>query len=246
MTIEAVLWDLDGTLVDSEPVHLESLEEVLHEEGLSVPPDLQEWLIGRTVQQAYETIVERIGLTLPCDTLVQRIYAAYGRRSRMLKARPHAMDIFRSLARQGVAQAIVSNSDRIIVNLNLHAVDLTHPDLVSISRNDIRKGKPDPEGYRRAAWLLGIEPASCAVVEDSPTGAVAGLAAGMHVFAWPDPATTKQAFPTGIRIAETGEELAEQLSVSIRTREPQSVINKTGGSPLPAGFWLREGNIERP
>ncbi len=61
----------------------------------------------------------------------------------------------------------------------LGLVGLTRPGSITVARNDVRRGKPDPEGYLRAAWLLEMAPADCIVVEDSPSGAAAGLAAGM-------------------------------------------------------------------
>lgn len=93
---------------------------------------------------------------------------------------------FLQLRAEGYAQAIVSNSDRLIVDANLDAVGLDEPGMVTVSRNDVRTGKPAPEPYLRAAWLLQIEPGRCQVVEDSLTGAKAGLAAGMRTLFWPE------------------------------------------------------------
>lgn len=70
-----------------------------------------------------------------------------------------------------------------------------------MSRNDVRQGKPDAEPYLRAAFLLGIAPVDCVVVEDSPTGAAAGIAAGMTVLAWPEPHLGDLRFPAGVRLA---------------------------------------------
>ncbi len=74
----------------------------------------------------------------------------------------------------------MSNSDRAIVDVQLRLAGLSRPGLVTVSRNDVRTGKPDPEGYLRAAYLLNTAPAECLVVEDSLSGAAAGLAAGMR------------------------------------------------------------------
>jgi HAD superfamily hydrolase (TIGR01509 family) len=90
-----------------------------------------------------------------------------------------ALQVWRQAEAQGLAQAVVSNSDRAIVDANLREVGLTRPGQVTISRNDVRQGKPSPEGYLRAAWLLGVDPTEALVIEDSASGAAAGLAAGM-------------------------------------------------------------------
>ena len=84
-----------------------------------------------------------------------------------LKPRPGALEIFRDLQRAGVVQAVVSNSDRLIVDANLGAVGLVEPGMKSVSRNDVREGKPLPEPFLRAAWLTGIDPAETFVMEDS-------------------------------------------------------------------------------
>lgn len=212
MTLGAVLWDLDGTLIDSEPVHIAALCDVLVQEALPVPAQLHEWLIGMGAREVHELLVGRLGLALSYPALVGRKHAAYRRRSEELRARQGGVEIFEALAGSGVRQAIVSNSDRVLVDLNLHAVGLSVPDLVSISRNDVRCGKPDPEPYLRAAWLLGVAPSACTVVEDSPTGAASGLAAGMRVVVWPEPAGVgAAAFPTGTELVDSAQALGELL-----------------------------------
>ncbi|TIV56214.1 MAG: HAD family phosphatase, partial [Mesorhizobium sp.] len=71
-----------------------------------------------------------------------------------------------------------SNSDRLIVDANLSAVGLVYPGMHTVSRNDVRQGKPHGEPFLRAAYLAGVDPADAVAVDDSVTGAMAGLAAG--------------------------------------------------------------------
>jgi len=72
------------------------------------------------------------------------------------------------------------------VNANIRVLGLEEPGFISVSINDVVRGKPDPEPYERAATLLGLKPQQCIAVEDSPTGAQAALAAGTHLIAWPE------------------------------------------------------------
>lgn len=212
MTIAAVLWDLDGTLVDSEPVHTAALVDVLVHERLAVPEDLHESLLGLSARQVHQWLVERLGMALSYEDLIARKHDAYRSRRGELRPRPGSRLLYDRLARRGLRQAIVSNSDRVLVDLNLHAVGLTVPDLVSVSRNDVRCGKPDPEPYQRAAWLLGATASACIVVEDSPVGAASGLAAGMQVVVWPNPDDADAAeFPLGVTHVDTAESLAALL-----------------------------------
>ncbi len=85
-----------------------------------------------------------------------------------------------------MAQAVVSNSDRLVVDANLRTVGLAHAGMKTVSRNDVREGKPHAEPFLRAAWLAGVDPGRAVVVEDSFTGALAGLAAGMRTLYWPE------------------------------------------------------------
>ena len=127
-----------------------------------------------------------------------------------LKPRVGALEIFRDLQRQGVAQAVVSNSDRLIVDANLRAVGMVEPGLKTVSRNDVREGKPDPEPFLRAAWLTGIDPAESFVMEDSFTGATAGLAAGMRTIFWPE---APMGGPPGALIADSADQVRSLLGL---------------------------------
>ena len=89
-----------------------------------------------------------------------------------------------------------------LVDANLAAAKLAKPGLVTVSRNDVLRGKPDAEPYLRAAYLLGVSPGDCIVVEDSVPGAIAGLAAGMTVIGWPEPHRTDLVFPAGTIAAD--------------------------------------------
>jgi HAD superfamily hydrolase (TIGR01509 family) len=98
------------------------------------------------------------------------------------------------LTDMGVRSAFVSNADRIVVDANLRAAGVLKPGVVSVSRNDVRRGKPAPEPFLRAAHLLGAPPEECIVIEDSRLGVTAGLAARMHVIAWPQSAANAEEF----------------------------------------------------
>ena len=108
-------------------------------------------------------------------------------------------------------QAVVSNSDRLIVDANLRAVGIVEPGLKTVSRNDVREGKPDPEPFLRAAWLTGVDPADTFVMEDSYTGASAGLAAGMKTIFWPE---RPMVGPPGALVANSAAEVRKLLGLA--------------------------------
>ena len=193
--IEAVLWDMDGTLVESEAIAVEALAAALAEQGIAEPPHLYETTVGRSADAIYAWLKQEHGLDFDFIEWEMRKYHHYIARVAGLRGFEPAIDTWRRLEQAGIAQAVISNSDRTIVDVNLRSVGLAKPGLVTVSRNDIRHGKPDPEGYLRAAWLLGVDSQRCVVVEDSLSGAAAGVASGMTTFFVPH-ATVPA--PTGV------------------------------------------------
>jgi beta-phosphoglucomutase-like phosphatase (HAD superfamily) len=204
----AVLWDLDGTLIDSEPVHRAALSAALARLEVAASPELHRALLGRTASEVYRWCAETYGLDVSYAELSALKHDAYAGLSSQISPRGRALDLFRRNEQRGVPQAIVSNSDRILVDVNLRAVGLLVPGLVTVSLNDVLEGKPSPEPFLRAAWLLRTAPHDCLVVEDSPVGAAAGLAAGMSVVCWPEGALgAPAAFPPDALVARSEAEL---------------------------------------
>ena len=145
-------------------------------------------MVGRSAEETYVLICERYGLEEDFGVWVARRVPPLRRAGAANSDPPGAIEAYHALHATRVQQALVSNSDRLVVEANIATMRLFQPRLVSVTINDVREGKPSPEPYLRAAYLLGLEPAHCVVVEDSPTGACSGLAAGMRVFAWPEDA----------------------------------------------------------
>ena len=210
MTPKAVYWDMDGTLTDSEPLHDEALVSAMKSVGISPPPDLHERVLGIAAWPVYEMMRDEFGLKLPFDDWIRRKYAYYLSHVGGLRPRDGALEIFRDLQRMGVVQAVVSNSDRLIVDANLTAVGLIYPGMRTVSRNDVIDGKPLPEPFLRAAYLAGVDPADAFAVDDSLTGAMAGLAAGMKTIFWPE---APMEGPPGAIVINSAEELRAQLGL---------------------------------
>ncbi len=198
----AVLFDMDGTLIDSEPFHYETLLKAIVAFSGAVPENFENRVTGTTIADCHAMLRNETGFTADLDAFVKAKYAAYVEGAIRLKFRPGAAEILAYLDRVGIPYAIVSNSDRILMDANLRAVGLRRPDFISVSRNDVREGKPAAEPYLRGAYLLGVEPSQCIVVEDSVPGAHAGLAAGMTVIGWPEPHRTDLIFPNGVVTAD--------------------------------------------
>jgi len=181
----AVLWDMDGTLIDSEPVHALAFDAALNELGLAVPNGFHDTLIGQSGENVHRALVLQTGTEIGFADWVALKWAHYKRHSDNIPRREPVSTVAVTLSEHGVPMAVVSNStgDEVALCLRATGLDLILP--VAISRTALRRGKPDPEGYLLAAKKLKCSPEHCLVVEDSIPGVDAGIAAGMTVLFHP-------------------------------------------------------------
>lgn len=207
---KAVLWDMDGTLLDSEQLHVSALSQAMEVRGLTVPDDLHLHVTGMAADDVYRWLVRDLGLVDPFADWIEIKYRNYMNRIDEVRPFPEATGLWQRLKGAGIKQAVVSNSDRLIVDANLNHLQLGQAHQVTVSRNDVRRGKPDPESYLRAAWLLEVDPADAIVLEDSPTGVQAGVAAGMASYMIP---YTPLAAPVGVQKLDTLDQIAEMCGL---------------------------------
>jgi len=192
-SVKAVLFDLDGVLVDSEKYSSEASDLVLAEVGIVQTPAEKKLVFGRRTIDNYRAAAEARGLRIDLDALVRRkneVFAkiVMGR----LKPLPGVMELLGELRRESVKVAVVSSSPLERVNVSLEEVGLILEFDLIVSGDCCAKGKPDPEPYLFAASSLGVTPADCVVIEDAEAGVLAGKAALMRVLAVRSPHTHSQ------------------------------------------------------
>lgn len=197
VTVRAVLWDLDGTLVDSEPAHDAAFAAVLAEIGIDVPADFNEQTLGASEDEIHAALVRAAGLSLSLAEWRAAKWRHFSRHADGIGVRAPMAAVLRQLDRQGLPMALVSNSTRAEVDLNLRVTGLAGHLRATFSRDDVAIGKPAPEGYLAAARHLGIAPEACLVVEDSRRGIAAGHAAGMQCLFHPQTACAPDSRPPG-------------------------------------------------
>ncbi|MDR6317114.1 HAD family hydrolase [Actinoplanes couchii] len=189
-TYDAVLFDCDGVLVDSERITNTVLREMLHELGWELSAeDCFRLFVGRSVRDESPMITERTGFTVTAEWI-----AAFRARrnvalTRDLLAIPGAVAAVRAIDRlTGGQLACASGADRAKIELQLTKVGLADAFAGKIfSGMETPRTKPAPDVYLAAAAALGVDPARAAVVEDTPTGVRAGVAAGATVFGYCPP-----------------------------------------------------------
>ena len=182
MTIfRAVAWDIDGTLIDSEPLHQRGLVAASADLGVDLSELDPEAFRGVHARDIWKALEPRFAASAKFETWIAGIESYYVAHAAELEPNPGAVEAMRELAARGVAQACVSNSGRTIVDANIKALGIGKIIAFSLSLDDVSSGKPDPEPYREAARRLGAEPQEVVAVEDSGAGARSARAAGLYV-----------------------------------------------------------------
>ena len=202
--IKAVIFDSDGTLVDSEPISLKVLVELIAERGLQIPHDkaVAKWS-DCDLADVFREIEERLGSKLPDNFLDTFREHQLERLSAEVKPISGAKELLASLT---LPFCVASNAPQNKVRLCLETTELlplVKSDCI-FSAYDINAWKPRPDLFLHAAKQLGFEPAECAVVEDSGVGVEAGIAAGMQVYAY-DPHSELGAIDGAVTIRELSE-----------------------------------------
>lgn len=181
----AVLWDMDGTLVDTEPYWIEVEHEIAHEYGGTWSHELALQLVGNDLIESGRFIREHMGIDLSPEQIVERLVDGVAARvAQSVPWRPGAVELLDELRSAEVPCALVTMSYERLVAPILDVLPAGSFQAV-VTGDAVERGKPDPEPYLTAARLLAVDPASCVAIEDSNTGARSAEAAGCRVLVVP-------------------------------------------------------------
>ena len=181
----AVLFDMDGILVDTEHLWWQAAAELGAELGLTLgEPDVPD-VLGRAVEHTAAHLRRSSGTARTEAELAERLGDTFaGKVAAEIVPRPGALALLGALRAAGVPTALVSASPRRVVDLVLAALG-SEWFSVTLAAEDTEHTKPAPDPYLAAAGLLGLDPAACVAVEDTPTGVASAHAAGCAVLAVP-------------------------------------------------------------
>ena len=183
--MDAVFFDMDGLLVDSERVWLEIETGVMARLGAAWTPEHQANLVGGSMERTVGYMLSVSGAGVPPETIREwMIDGMVARLQDGVPVMPGASELLDALRDEGVPVGLVTSSVRPIADAVLKSVGRERFDLV-VTADDVTRTKPDPEPYLTAARRLGADPARCVVLEDSPSGVAAATAAGCAVVAVP-------------------------------------------------------------
>jgi HAD superfamily hydrolase (TIGR01509 family) len=181
---KAVLFDLDGTLVDTERENVESVVLAARRWRLELDADMRKFIVGHSWNEIHARMLRDYGLQVGMDVLIaaaveekRTLFADKGYR-----ALPGAIALVRRL-HQETSLAVVSGASCIEVRESIAGVGLTEYFQYLLGAEDYSTGKPSPEPFQTAMRLLGVAPSGCIVIEDAEPGILAGKASGARVIA---------------------------------------------------------------
>jgi HAD superfamily hydrolase (TIGR01509 family) len=183
--LAGVLFDMDGLLVDTEPLWLETETEVMARLGAPWTPQDQTALLGGSMAKTVSYLLAKAAKPVPpatverwmMDSMLDKVRA--GR----VRVRSGARELLAEVAAAGLPYGLVTSSQRSFAEAVLASAGMVFP--VTVCAEDVTVTKPDPEPYLLAAKLLEADPARCVVLEDSPNGVASASAAGCRVVAVP-------------------------------------------------------------
>jgi HAD superfamily hydrolase (TIGR01509 family) len=187
--VKAVLWDMDGTLVDSEKVWDVSLAALYDKLGGTLTPAVRASMVGSVAENTMRIVYTDLGLDLDPDAMAESSRWLNDRTAELFEGGlpwcEGAKELLDSLAAEGTPMALVTNTQRALTESALDGIG-RHYFSATVCGDEVANGKPAPDPYLRAAALLNLTPEECLAVEDSVTGTAAAERAGCPVLVVPN------------------------------------------------------------
>ena len=223
--IEAVVFDLDGVLLDTEELWNEARRQITEERGGRWRDDAQRAMMGMSSPEWSRYMHDVLAVPDPpeeiSDEVVKRLESLYRERLPLV---PGALEAVQRIGERWPL-AIASSSNRPLIDLFLELTGTGESFGATVSSEEVARGKPAPDVYLEAARRLGVEPTTCAAIEDSENGIRSAAAAGMRVTAIPNPV-----FPP----SDDALSLAHVVLRSLDELTPEAV-NRAATGARPAG-----------
>jgi len=230
--LQAVLFDMDGLIVDTEPIHFAAFREYMGRFGVDLPESVMPEFIGFSEDENLRDLKAKYRLDEPLEAMVAVRRAIY-----LELVRTSPIEVFAGFwefsaaARErGMKQAVVSSAAAVQVEIVLRRLFEMRPELAPpeayfdaiVSGDDVARNKPAPDIYLEGAKRLDVPPALCLALEDSPPGAQSAAAAGMLVVAVPNKYTEGLSFPGAQAIVPSLREAFEYLRILLHYGEDRN------------------------
>jgi HAD superfamily hydrolase (TIGR01509 family) len=183
--LQAVLFDMDGLLLDSERLWYETEAEIMAGLGGTWGPEHQETLVGGSIDRTVAYMLDLTGPVVAPEEVARRLLEGMAERLRAnVPMMPGAKELLDEVREAGVPSALVSSTNRALMEYALDGIGRDRL-TVTVAGDEVGHTKPHPEPYLTAARLLGVDVRSCVALEDSPDGTDSATAAGCHVVSVP-------------------------------------------------------------
>ena len=188
MKVKAVIFDLDGVIADTEPLSAKADEIVLGRHGIRITPKEKHEAFGRKVEEIYDDAIKARGLNLDAKLLLEEKDEVFvGLIKGSMKPVKNSLELVGFLKKSGCRVALATSSHAVKMDAELKELGIASLFEVKVNGDEVKRGKPDPEIFLKAAKRLGMKPGECAVIEDSGFGVKAAKRAGMLAIGFRSP-----------------------------------------------------------
>ncbi len=193
--IEAVIFDMDGVIIDSEPLYFKIQEQLFNDLGFTVSKQEYDTFIGAGMQLMWEKLCSKHNLPFTIKQLIimnnELIYNTFNNLN-SLQATDDFISFLTCIKEKGIKTAVASSTSKKIINVILSKLGIIQEFDVVISSEEVLQGKPEPDIFLEAATRLNVDPKKCIVIEDSTNGVKAAARAGMKCIGFSNKNSGKQ------------------------------------------------------
>lgn len=206
--MKAVIFDMDGVIINSEPLHHKVEREIVEELGGKLSDEEVASFVGTTDYNMWSKIKKKFNFKLSVEELIEMKKERFMKEIDEIQLVPNFMDFMLSLYKKGYLMAIASSNNRKIVDTIVNKFQLYKYMKFIISGEEVKRSKPDPEIFLTAAKKMNVTPSDCIVIEDATNGVKAAKAAGMKCIGLKNTDTGKQDLSEADLIIENFNELS--------------------------------------
>ena len=222
MRVAAVIFDMDGLMVDTEPVYQIAWQQAAAELGYDLDDELYAKFVGRPTPACEAIIIERFGIAFPLERFRERWPDLW--RSEVdrngVQTKPGIGEILSFVESQRLPMALATSSEAEYVEVTLRRAGLTDLFAAMVTGDEVSRGKPEPDIYLEAARKLGVQPSACVALEDSEAGILAIQRAGMTGILVPHWPASPRAVQAAFRVVDTLYGAQEVLASLIAGQAP--------------------------